>query len=928
MRLNENFQENLKEYIKNNNNIFKITPKEINSSFFKNINNIVLDKKDKIKYLILYIISVNSQKNLKNIFLKWKYISKELNKNQNEMNLNFFDSCLSMNLKNSEINNKGIDNNIKDINKLNNLIISNFSPNKKSEIIKNNDNLNYNESIIINKDMKTPEKSLDFEENIYEKYNDKNNNSIIININNSNDKKNVSINENKNNNNNNINNCDNDIIDDYDIKINEEILNSKENLKLKSDIFSSNELNDSLNHNENGIINDNICNISTGKDIDNIVIKDNKNKNDSNTINISHEINEICNFSNNEKETINSNIKNVDEKKQNANQNNIQIEKIKDINMSKEEKNILINDKKNINNNNNIQIESIKNKNLKNNSLSNNLDFSIKNNNKDNLFDSLENNNCKNNNNNFHEKNKIENINNINMIQDKKLKIINKFINNDLTLENGITKKKSNTPKKYLLQISETNNIFLNNNNETNKINSHIKLDSFTCTNQTKVENIFIKGEKIIHNNSQNNIENKTKKNLELFIIDKNNDIFIKHNTNNNKRQRLINNYNYFIENNFIKNNIENRLIDSKMIISFLNNSKNEPMFHSNIFSTIQTSKSKYNLNNKKHNKKIFSSKTNKNNKNNKNNNIKNSVNFSTNNNSNYYEEYKSENINLNSFKKSYKGKKNHYYLKKSMTNLESNNKNNKKLRKYLSNLDINEGELIEPNIQKCPVTKSKINEIIDKKNINNICGKIINGNFVEDLLKNKRRKSTKFHKKFPKSLSSELLDNKNLNNFNTNIQNGNNINNKKSFISSDLNDFINNLRKNKDNKKRNSNCSSGEVYNYNTIKYDKYNTYREKFNKNNTINNKNSTINSITNKKTKHLIKNVSEKNIRKNSKIKCELVNSKKRNVDYKRLNELYLDYKIQDIKRKNLKKEQDIKRGITFIPHINKSKSNKYN
>ena len=56
----------------------------------------------------------------------------------------------------------------------------------------------------------------------------------------------------------------------------------------------------------------------------------------------------------------------------------------------------------------------------------------------------------------------------------------------------------------------------------------------------------------------------------------------------------------------------------------------------------------------------------------------------------------------------------------------------------------------------------------------------------------------------------------------------------------------------------------------------------------------------------------------------------NNKKSLVDYKRLNELYLDYKIKNIKRNKLKKEQDIKRGITFIPNTNNNriKNNKIN
>ena len=52
----------------------------------------------------------------------------------------------------------------------------------------------------------------------------------------------------------------------------------------------------------------------------------------------------------------------------------------------------------------------------------------------------------------------------------------------------------------------------------------------------------------------------------------------------------------------------------------------------------------------------------------------------------------------------------------------------------------------------------------------------------------------------------------------------------------------------------------------------------------------------------------------------------NNKIKNVNYKRLNELYLDYKVKDIRRNKLKNEHDSEQGITFAPHINKIRSKK--
>ena len=631
---------------------------------------------------------------------------------------------------------------------------------------------------------------------------------------------------------------------------------SKENSKIKSDIFESNNINSSINVNISNSkkLDDKICNISTGKDIDiKISIEKDKEKDISNKleeINIYNsvdknnlELNEICNISIKEKESVNDNnpkTANYLEEKHNNEKEGIIIStnNEKDINNN----NLLTNDI------NGLEILKI-NSNKSRNELS-----QINDQNNKLFFDSLENishpdnkiNSTFNKNNPNLKKNK-----NIELIQNNKKKILNQF----LTLEKIPLNKKFNTPKRAKFQISETNNIFLNKD-----MNNKKKDYSFYCTNQTKVENIFIKGE----NKSQYNTESKSQKNLELFIIDKNDNIFIKHNTNKNKNinEKNINNY----------NSIQERLIDSKMIINFLNNSKNEPMFPSKKYSTIDsTSQAKLHLNNKI----------------NKSNNYTNLKNISQN-------------------------KKNNFYLKKKIINNGLN-----------SNLNFNEMELIEPDIQICPVSNSNIKNRNKSKEINGIYKKINDDNIIEDLLKIKKRKNILKLKNSKKNLSYDLNNNdRTFNKCDTYEQNGNSTGKKNNSISNDLIEFINKAKKNN---KRNNDISSDKIYNFKTIKYDKFNTYRENLKKKKIANEKNSKKKIIIG----NLPKNDMNKNIKKNIiKNNSSLGTNKKSNVDYKRLNELYLDYKIKSIKRNKLRKEQDLKSGITFIPNTYKYNTNYIN
>ena len=683
--------------------------------------------------------------------------------------------------------------------------------------------------------IKNLEKSIDFGENIFPNYNDKNNDSININ-------KVFFINENKNN----SDNKNNGYIDDFDIKINED------NFKMKSDIFNSSKdiKNESINAksiNININIDDNICNFSTGKEIETVSTKENKNENEnkSNEIdkynaikNSEIEINEICNLSikEKEKETINNNITKVSsEKNKKIDENifDINLVEIKDNNdIINKNQNILINGQEKGNNSNKSRNENI-NINI-NNKVNNN-----------NFFDSLDNINIllDNINNDTNDNSvKIKKCKTISKIQNNKMKILNQFF----TLEKKKSLKKNyNTPKKYKFQISETNHIFLNKNNHINKI------DSLYSTNQTqtKVETIFIKGE------NSYNTECKSTKNIDLFIIDKNDNIFINNNTNKNREKKVIYNYN-----NKIQKNIEERLIDSKMIINFLNNSKNEPMFPTKNFSTIQTPKEIIEL---YENNIINNEKTEEN-----------------------------KNINFHILENLSHEKKNHFYLKKQLTN----------------NLNINKKELIEPNVQICPV--SNYNIINNKKEINDIFDKLNKGNIYEDLLKIKKRKNIlKTKIKSHNNLSSNLSSNKTFDKCYIYEQNGNQTCKKNYSISNDLIEFINNSKKIQNNIKRNSDiCTSkGEIYNFKTIKYDKFNTYRENIKKNIILKKKNSKNRIIYNSFGKNNIflnQNNKKINSKKNHKISLE--NNKKSMVDYKRLNELYLDYKIKYIKRNKLKKK----------------------
>ena len=441
-RTNENYHKILNDYIKNNSGILSTNKtNRINSSFFDNIINSSLKKKAKIKELLINISEKNNQIILKNYFLKWKTKEKELDSNIINNNPDFNNNDIKLN--NNDI--KVIDTNEESL--------------KEKEVSNNNTMIN---------DKKE-------EENIFKPYDDIMNNSIDIN-----DKENIvnikeikkeipeELKESKENK---MNEIDNQIIEDeFDIRLNEEmILNQKENSKVKSDIFDSNDMNnissiylkDKLNINENILggsqdksknsfkreiteTNNEICNIlntNPNTQKESLVFNSNQNKN-----------NEINNIKSKEEESINYN----------KNENEQEINKVKENREKFKE-----------------EIRKTFNKNF--------------------LFDSLDNKESINDISSYNSKNKNKNefslkINNtLTNIGSKKMKILNHFMtDNPITEKNSTNNNKS--LKRCFYKISSTNNIFIKNEDNIN-INKKHEKTSFNDTNLTKTENIFIKGE-------------------------------------------------------------------------------------------------------------------------------------------------------------------------------------------------------------------------------------------------------------------------------------------------------------------------------------------------------------------------------------------------------------------------------------------------
>ena len=819
-----------------------------------------IQKKSKIKELLNNISRKNNHIILKNYFLKWKTLEKEIISNE-------VDNILEL-----DKNNNILDNIKTEIDQM------------KDEIQKEDEKETQISNNKIIKEIKNENNIITFNDDII-------NNSININ-----DKKEISeeLKENK------LIDLDNQIIeDDFDIKLNEEmILNQKDNSKIKSDIFDSNEMNtSSIYLKDKSNINEVILNNSQDK-LKNPFKRE-----------ITETNNEICNISNTNPNTQKESI--IINSNQNQNDNN--------------EINIIESNKENLNNLNNNENKSEINKIRENRAKFK--EEIRKTFNKNYLFDSLEtkeinkiNNDIYSTNNPKHRHEYSLKMNNtLSNISSKKRKILNHFMT-DNTVQEKNTTKNNDTVKRCFYKISSTNNIFIKNDDNI-CLNKKEEKKSFNDTNLTKIENIFIQGNK----NNKTNTENKQRKKLELFIIDKNNDIYINQNKNENKEELSKNkNYDFILGNNNLKNNIYERLIDSNMITNFLNNTKNEPMFNKKNYSTIQypNENSKINLN------------------------INNIINFSINKSTPKIKTEenniinKNDNTNFNALKNNFVyERKNNFYLKKQL------NKNNQKininqnLKRANSNrifnknnLKLNELELMEPNVQICPVSlRQKQNNYYEERKNNEIKNDNVFNNIKKEyktITENKKKR------RLPKSLSTELINDKLYEKKMTSKEKYNktyysnktkNKNNNSNFISEDLLNFIDCIKVNQNKEKQKSNqnvqTQKNDVYNFKEIKYNKINTYREK----NKKQNKNSSFIVDSFKRIyNYKLNNYNNSGIRKetdknnNSSVGKQ---NKIRNVDYKRLNELYLDYKVKDIKRIKLKNKQDNDEGITFVPHINK-------
>ena len=819
-----------------------------------------IQKKSKIKELLNNISRKNNHIILKNYFLKWKTLEKEIISNE------------VGNILELDKNNNILDNIKTEIDQM------------KDEIQKEDEKETQISNNKIIKEIKNENNIITFNDDII-------NNSININ-----DKKEISeeLKENK------LNDLDNQIIeDDFDIKLNEEmILNQKDNSKIKSDIFDSNEMNtSSIYLKDKSNINEVILNNSQDK-LKNPFKRE-----------ITETNNEICNISNTNPNTQKESI--IINSNQNQNENN--------------ETNIIESNKENLNNINNNENKSEINKIRENRAKFK--EEIRKTFNKNYLFDSLETKEINKINNDIYSSNNPKNRheyslkmnNTLSNISSKKMKILNHFMT-DNTVQEKNTTKNNDTVKRCFYKISSTNNIFIKNDDNI-CLNKKEQKKSFNDTNLTKIENIFIQGNK----NNKTNTENKQRKKLELFIIDKNNHIYINQNKNENKEELSKNkNYDFILGNNNLKNNIYERIIDSNMITNFLNNTKNEPMFNKKNYSTIQypNENSKINLN------------------------INNIINFSINKSTPKIKTEenniinKNDNTNFNALKNNFVyERKNNFYLKKQL------NKNNQKininqnLKRANSNrifnknnLKLNELELMEPNVQICPVSlRQKQNNYYEERKNNEIKNDNVFNNIKKEyktITENKKKR------RLPKSLSTELINDKlydrkkvikekyNKTYYSNKTKNKNNNSN---FISEDLLNFIDCIKVNQYKEKQKSNqnvqTQKNDVYNFKEIKYNKINTYREK----NKKQNKNSSFIVDSFKRIyNYKLNNYNNSGIRKetdknnNSSVGKQ---NKIRNVDYKRLNELYLDYKVKDIKRIKLKNKQDNDEGITFVPHINK-------
>ena len=464
------------------------------------------------------------------------------------------------------------------------------------------------------------------------------------------------------------------------------------------------------------------------------------------------------------------------------------------------------------------------------------------------------------------------------------------FINNDLKIEKINTKVINNF------------NIKLESLSQKGNINSKDKLYSITSVNEFSFAPISSS-----HNKDKNIINNKKNlnKNKKLEKIISIKDLNESEKSDNNiydKYQQLLNN-----------NIFDERLINEEMIQKFLENKKNESIFHFYNKKNLHSSKTinSYNYKEKylgitlggtKHKKQAKS-----------NNNI-----------------LKSENsldININKSDEEIINKSNNTTLKKDNSNFITINKinnmleemfdeeKNKKLKN--NNISKTENNKLKINLKKDVIKK---NIIIDKNNeikpikVNNI------SNITDNIKFNKR--STLYKEKNIKIKKDELnLHNKNK--FQVNIKG----NDKKYILNT------NNYLTGNNTTKNSSNFISKKNAFKTTFSSMSFNQRQEFFKakKGLDIEKIKSTLTNIenniytfapqTNKDKNNITKGKRSKSIAKmiNYNITKEETKNK---INYEYLNELYLDYKKRNFRIKKLREENDKEDGISFIPNIYKN------
>ena len=514
-------------------------------------------------------------------------------------------------------------------------------------------------------------------------------------------------------------------------------------------------------------------------------------------------------------------------------------------------------------------------------------------------------------------KEKLDTIdkNNINVIIYDSLDKLNHNINNQ-----NISESSSN--KKYFinndLKIEKINTKVINNFNikleplsQKGNKNSRDKLYSITSVNEFSFAPISSS-----HKNDKNNIINN-KKNLL--------------NSNNNKKLEKIQSINNLIEVNKSDNNIfdkyqqllnnkifDERLINEEMIQKFLENKKNESIFHFYNKKNLHSNKTINSYNYKEKYLGITLGGTKRKKQSKSNNNI-----------------LKSENsldININKSDEEIINKSNNTTLKKDNSNFITINKinnmleemfdeeKNKKLKGSISQTDnINNHKI---NLKKDLVKKYN-NIIINNDNNNKI--KPIKSYYISN-----NNNFTHFNKqsclnveKNNKIKKDELHKNKN-NKFQVNIKG----NDKKYLLNINSNYFTgNNTTKNSSNliSKKSSFKSNLSTMSFNQ---------RQEFFKNkkgldmqkikSTLTNIENNIYTFvpqTNKARNNLSKG-------KRSKSSIKMINyniskeETKNKINYEYLNELYLDYKKRNFRLKKLREENDKEDGISFVPNIYKN------